>query len=363
MLRIISIFILAGLPVINTIAQDTTRLTLLFTGDIMQHDSQIRDAWDATAARYDYTSSFQYIKPYLSSPDLTIGNLELTLAGPPYKGYPQFSAPDELAVTLKDVGFDVLVTANNHSLDRRKKGLERTIRMLDSLGIRHTGTFVDTTNRMNDYPLILEEKGIRLALLNYTYGTNGIPVTKPNIINLIDTAVIRKDLEKAIADSAEVRIVLMHWGLEYEQQPSREQKILAKFCFDHGATLVIGSHPHVIQPMEWNKESDQVLVYSLGNFVSGQRPRYRDGGAMIQVELQKAGNVVSVVNAEYMLQWVYRTADARQKYYILPVDDTDWQADGVIADKVSSAAYETFKTDSRSFLTKYNRGVVERGDW
>src|SRR5690606_33958239 len=174
------------------LAQDTTRISLLFAGDIMGHDSQIASAFDPDTKTYDYTSCFARMRPYIQSADIAFGNLEVTLAGPPYKGYPQFSSPDELAVTLKNVGMDVLVTANNHSLDRGKKGLERTIMMLDSLGILHTGTFRDTVERMNDYPLFVEKNGFNLALLNYTYGTNGIRVTKPNVINMIDTAVIRQ---------------------------------------------------------------------------------------------------------------------------------------------------------------------------
>ena len=137
---ILSFFFCAILT--SSIAQDTTRLSLLFAGDIMGHDSQIASAYDAKRKVYDYTSCFQFVKPYVDSVDLAIGNLELTLAGPPYKGYPQFSSPDALLTTLKDIGFDVLVTANNHCVDRGRKGLERTITMLDSFKIAHTGTSI-----------------------------------------------------------------------------------------------------------------------------------------------------------------------------------------------------------------------------
>ncbi|HNF82317.1 MAG TPA: CapA family protein, partial [Cyclobacteriaceae bacterium] len=201
-------------------AQDTTRISLLFIGDVMQHDSQIKAAYNISADAYDYSSCFQFVKPYLASADLAIGNLEVTLAGSPYKGYPQFSAPDELALTLKDAGMDILVTANNHCLDRGKKGLERTVMMLDSLGILHTGTFRDTVERMNDYPLIVEKNGFKLALLNYTYGTNGIAVTKPNVVNRIDTTTIRKDMIKAKELMPDAIIVFLHWGQEYQSLPN-----------------------------------------------------------------------------------------------------------------------------------------------
>ena len=272
-----------GLLFISTsvCAQDTTRLSLLFIGDIMQHDSQLAAAYDTVTENYDYASCFQYVKPYLDSADLTIGNLEVTLAGTPYKGYPMFSAPDELVKTLKDVGVDILVTANNHCVDRGRRGLERTIMMLDSFNISHTGTFSDTVNRMNDYPLMVHQNGFVLSILNYTYGTNGMPVEKPNMVNLIDTIVIKKDLEKAREFNPDAIVVFMHWGSEYQDLPTKFQKNLADFCFLHGAKLVIGSHPHVLQPVEWRKDNDQLVAYSLGNFVSGQRKRYTDGGLML----------------------------------------------------------------------------------
>ena len=151
--------------------QDTTRLSLLFVGDIMQHDSNIAAAYNPVTGKYDYSACFEYVAPILKSADLAIGNLELTLAGKPYKGYPQFSAPNELAYELKQVGFDVLVTANNHSVDRGKKGIERTIDVLDTLSMIHTGTFKDSAARANTYPLLIDKNGFRLSLLNYTYST------------------------------------------------------------------------------------------------------------------------------------------------------------------------------------------------
>lgn len=344
-------------------AQDTARISLLFLGDIMQHETQINAAYNSKTGKHDYTDCFQFLKPYFQSVDLTIGNLELTLAGKPYTGYPQFSAPDELAVALKQFGVDVLVTANNHSVDRRKKGLERTIRVLDSLKLIHTGTFTDTVERMNDYPLLIHKNGFKLALLNYTYGTNGIPVTKPNIVNPIDTALIRKDLVRARELQPDATIVFMHWGNEYENQPTKQQRQLTEFCFRHGAQLVIGAHPHVLQPMEWRKEENQLVVYSLGNFVSGQRPRYRDGGAMLQVELKKiitdTVSVTTIDTANYRLQWVYRTTDSKRSFYVLPVSTFENDATNFIKDEPSKLAFKTFIDDSRKLLGKYNQGISE----
>lgn len=340
-------------------AQDTTRLSLLFVGDIMQHDSNIAAAYDPELKRYDYSTCFEYVAPILRSADLTIGNLELTLAGAPYKGYPQFSAPDALAVELKQAGFDILVTANNHSLDRRRKGLERTISVLDSLQILHTGTFKDSAERATTYPLVVEKNGFRLSLLNYTYGTNGIPVTKPNLVNLIDTLAIKADLAKARDQMTDAIVVVMHWGTEYQSQPNLEQKRLAALCFREGARLVIGAHPHVLQPIIWNQDHDQLVAYSLGNFVSGQRPRYRDGGAMMWIDLQKvtvdSSSRTSIANAEYELEWVQKSTD----FVIRPLRYFD-QDTLLIKDPASRNALSVFANDSRTLYQKFNLGVNER---
>jgi poly-gamma-glutamate capsule biosynthesis protein CapA/YwtB (metallophosphatase superfamily) len=351
------LFLVLSLP---ASAQDTLRLSLLFVGDIMQHDSNIAAAYDATSKKYNYASCFEYVAPILRSADLAIGNLELTLAGSPYKGYPQFSAPDALAVELKRAGMDVLVTANNHSLDRRRKGLERTLSVLDSLEILHTGTFRDSVERSSVYPLMVEKNGFTFSLLNYTYGTNGIPVTKPNIVNLIDTVAIKADLEKARSQHADAIIVFMHWGAEYQSLPNQEQKRLAALCLREGAKLVIGAHPHVLQPMVWNKNADQLIAYSLGNFVSGQRPRYRDGGAMLWVELQKVSRqgiaVTSIKKAQYELEWVQKWNDDFKMFPLRYFDgDTT-----LIKAKSMREALALFSYDSRALLDKHNVNIEEK---
>jgi poly-gamma-glutamate capsule biosynthesis protein CapA/YwtB (metallophosphatase superfamily) len=344
-------------------AQDTTRLSLLFIGDIMQHESQINAAYNPVTKRHEYDDQFQFVKPYFESVDYAIGNLELVLGGKPYTGYPQFSAPDALVIALKDAGIDVLVTANNHSADRRRKGIDRTIKILDSLNIAHTGTFRDSAERANTYPLMLSKNDFKIALLNYTYGTNGIPVTKPNIVNLLDTALIRKDIAHAKTLMPDYIIVFTHWGNEYQQQPSVAQKKLAEFCFNQGAQIVIGSHPHVIQPMAWRKDKNQVVVYSLGNFVSGQRDRYKNGGAMVRLEFSKIKHQetaqVNLDSAGYILEWVYKTADANRDFYILPVPTFENDTTGFIKDENSKQAFKTFIDDSRKLLNTYNVDMNE----
>ncbi|MGC3948782.1 MAG: CapA family protein [Chryseolinea sp.] len=346
-------------------AQDTTRISILFGGDVMGHDSQIASAYESKLNQYDYSSCFRFVTPIIEAPDLAIANLEVTLAGPPYQGYPQFSSPDALAIQLKSSGFDALVTANNHCIDRGKKGLERTIARLDSLNMPHTGTFVDSISRATQTPLMIHKNGFYLALLNYTYGTNGIPIPKGSVVNQLDTAIMHRDIEVAKALKPDAIIVFTHWGTEYQSLPEKRQIDLTEFCFRHGVTLVIGAHPHVIQPMEWRKEKNQFVAYSLGNFVSGQRKRYTDGGAMAYIELEKVlygtdSSATRIQNAEYYLQWVYRTVDAQKDYYVIPVIPADLSGPSFIKDAASAAAYKTFIQDSRLLYKKYNKNVPER---
>jgi poly-gamma-glutamate synthesis protein (capsule biosynthesis protein) len=330
----------------------------------MGHDSQINSAYDPSKKQYDYSSCFQFVKPYIQAADVAIANLEVTLAGRPYKGYPQFSSPDALAVTMKDIGFDALVTANNHCVDRGKKGLERTVRVLDSLDIPHAGTFKDTAARTKDTPLMIYKNGFSIALLNYTYGTNGLPVYKPNVVNLIDTAVIGRDLKKAKEAKPDFIIVFTHWGTEYQSLPSKFQKDVTEFCFRKGAMIVIGAHPHVIQPMEWRKDRNQFVAYSLGNFVSGQRNRYTDGGSMAYLELQKVrfstdSAITTIDTAGYYLQWVRRTVDQYKDYYVLPAADGDQKNLTFIKDDAGKEAYRLFLSDSRALSKKHNKNVEE----
>ena len=199
-----------------------------------------------------------------------LGNLEATLSGKPYQGYPTFSAPDEYLQAIKDAGFDVLLTANNHCLDRGKTGLERTITQIESFSIPYAGTYRNAIERKQLYPLFIRKKGFCIAILNYTYGTNGIKVSAPNIVNCIDKKTILKDIHSAQAVRPDAIIACMHWGEEYQSLPNREQCELADWLLKQGVTHIIGSHPHVIQPMELRTNGNQqhAIVYSLGNFIS-----------------------------------------------------------------------------------------------
>ncbi len=299
------------------------KIQLLFIGDVMGHDTQINSARIDSSGEYDYYNCFRYIKDDIKAADLAIANLEVTLAGPPYKGYPQFSSPDTLADALTEAGIDALVMANNHCVDRHRKGLERTLKILDQKDIPNTGTFKDSIDRVNRNIMILEKKGFRLALLNYTYGTNGIRVTPPNIVNTIDTAVIACDIRKAQSMLVDKVIVFLHWGWEYHLKPNTEQKKLTNFLWQNGVDIVIGSHPHVVQPIEWIKSDrqNQLVIYSLGNFISNQRTAPRDGGIMAMVELSKDNDSTYISNADFQLTWVYAPVEnGKKQFYVLPAN-------------------------------------------
>lgn len=298
-----------------------SKVSLLFAGDIMGHDEQIWSGEDRETRKFDYNPVFTHIKDIVSEADIAIANLEVTLAGQPYKGYPQFSSPAALAAACKEAGFDGLVTANNHSVDRGRSGILNTIMRLDSLEIPHTGTFVNQMAKDTLEPLIFSKNGIKIALLNYTYGTNGIAVPAPVIVNLLERNNIATGIAAAKKASPDFIILFVHWGTEYDTVPRREQYELADFCFAQGANMIIGSHPHVVQKMVWynDAEKNRAVVFSLGNFVSNQRKPKTDGGAMARIELTKKDGITSISDAGYYLTWVYTPiVSYRKKFYILP---------------------------------------------
>ncbi len=343
--------------------QTARKLTLLFIGDIMGHDEQIASAWNSETKNYEYDDVFRYIRDEISEADIAVANLEVTLGGSPYKGYPAFSSPASLASACMNAGIDVLATANNHSVDRGKKGILNTIRRLDSLGIMHTGTFADSIARDTLSPMIIERNGISIALLNYTYGTNGLKVPSPAIVTMLDTNLIASDIAKAKALKPDVIIPFVHWGIEYDTLPSAEQVRLAGFFFTRGADLVIGSHPHVLQQMEWtladSSRNDRIVVYSLGNYVSNQRTIRRDGGAMVRIELEKTGSLTKVSRAGYYLTWVHTPVeDGKRQFYVLPCSIFENKPEH-FARPSDFQKMQLFIRNSRRLLSSGNSGIRE----
>jgi len=341
----------------ESIAQ-TQNVSFLFMGDIMGHDEQIWSAENRENHTYNYDDVFTYIKPLISEADIAIANFEVTLAGVPYKGYPQFSSPVALATACRNAGIDYLVTANNHSADRGKSGITGTINRLDSLGIPHTGTFSDQVAKETLQPLMIRKNGISAALLNYTYGTNGIKIPEPVIVNMLDKEQITLDIEKARTLNPDIIILFLHWGTEYDTIPLKSQEELARYFFSKGVGLIIGSHPHVIQKMVWYKDdpvlSGKAVVYSLGNFVSNQRKPKTDGGSVVRIELTKKENKVTVSNTGYYLTWVYTPiVKYRKKFYILPCSLFENRAD-FFNNSADYIQMMKFINDSRRLLSKQN---------
>lgn len=344
-----------GMTAADSVGVDTVeyRLSMLFCGDLMQHEPQIRAAHQSDGS-YDYAECFQYVKPEIERADVAVANFEVTLGGKPYKGYPQFSAPDEYLGAAVDAGFDVLLTANNHCLDSYQRGLERTIAMMDSLKVPHLGTYINKEERAKNYPFLLQKNGLRVVLLAFTYGTNGLKVKEPNIVNYMDTLEIAHDIAKAKTMNPDVIIALPHWGIEYQLLPSAEQKEIARWLLANGVDHVIGGHPHVPEPLEL-RDGNHLVAYSMGNFISNQSKPNTYGGYMVRMEFSKKGDTTKLADCGYTLYWVTRPADGgRKQYRIYPIDIDDSHLTPTERIKRNS-----FRTTVRRLFEKNNKGNIK----
>ncbi len=338
----------------------TQQVSFVFVGDVMQHGPQIKGAYNSKTDRYEYEHTWRMIQPTIEAADIAIANLEVTHAGKPYTGYPQFSAPDDLSAALKNVGFDVLLTANNHSCDNGSKGVIRTLDVLDSLQILHTGTFRNKEEREKTYPLLIEKNNIKVAILNYTYGTNGLYVKEPLIINYLDSTMMQADFKKA-KEMADYIVCTVHWGEEYKSQPNASQKKWENYCYELGADMIIGSHPHVLQPIERKTidEKEKLTVYSLGNFVSNQRDRYKNGALLVRANIEQKENKVQLANTDYLLAYVHTVLENGFKHYYLIPDYTYEMLDSAFFNATDKAARNLFFSDSRQLMEKYSKNISE----
>jgi poly-gamma-glutamate synthesis protein (capsule biosynthesis protein) len=298
----------------------TEDIKISFIGDIMMHDTQIAGAYQG-AGQYDFSNSYSYVEPYLQESDFVIANLETTLAGPisGYSGYPRFNAPDQLAYDLADSGVDLLVHCNNHVLDRGVAGLVRTKQVITEAGMLSAGTRIESTE---DTVVYFNIEDTEFALITGTYGTNGLelPADKSFMINTLDQERLISDVKKA-KEYAEYIICFLHYGTEYEEQPNVSQQQLAKKLIVAGADAVIGSHPHVIQTDGFI--DDNIVVYSLGNFISAQRGAKRRTGMIYSLNLEKdlIDGDISIEHTEYFPVFTYRAADGNRPYYLGPLLD------------------------------------------
>jgi poly-gamma-glutamate synthesis protein (capsule biosynthesis protein) len=306
--------------------------TMLFVGDAMMHQAQIDAARQANGT-YNYTECFAQIKNEVETADYAVVNLETPLGTSNFTGYPCFNAPIEYAQALKLTGFDLFLTANNHTLDRRDRGLRCTIAALDSLHVEHIGTYNNAAQRSQVLPLIRDINGFKVGFLNYTYATNGIEVRSDAIVDYINRDTIEKDVKATRDAGAEIVVVAMHWGEEYVLKPVKSQRILADFLANLGVDVIVGGHPHVVEPMEIRTNpstgTPQVITYSLGNFISNMKTRDTRGGAMLKVMLKRDSLGVACVDSAAM-SYVFTvppTASVRN-FVVYPIDSVpqQWQA-------------------------------------
>lgn len=276
------------------------RARIVFGGDVMAHTPQLSAA--QTADGYSFDRSFEYVTPILQQADLAVVNLETTLSRrPPYTGYPMFRTPAELAITLQHAGVDVAALANNHICDRGASGITTTVSVLNSLKINYMGAYADS---VASQPLYVLASDITIAMLNYTYGTNGLPTPRGMVVNRIDTVQMAADIVAIDRTRADVVCVMLHWGEEYQRRPNRAQRAVAEFCRRQGVELIIGSHPHVVQPIECDSAARWATVYSLGNMVSNQQWRYSDGGLLAEVTVSRVGNATPSIAVRPIPIWV-----------------------------------------------------------
>lgn len=313
---------------------EISNIKLLAVGDIMFHSPQFKSAYDAKTQTYDFKHNFRYIKNYVKEADIAIGNFEtVTGEGIGYSGYPRFNTPKESLLAIKDAGFDILSTANNHCLDQGKKGLINTIDNIKANNMKNIGTY---KHRRDNEILIEEINGIRLGFLSYTYGLNGLDFTLTReelsfMVNLIDENRIESDLKEAKLWDLDLIIISIHWGNEYQKEPSAYQIGLGEKMIGWGADIILGSHPHIIQKSQTiNKGGkDKFIIYSLGNFLSNQREEtmgnsYTEDGLMVEFEIEKnfLNQNTIIKNVHYIPTWVYRYKEGKKLYYeILPVGE------------------------------------------
>lgn len=315
------------------------------TGDIMFHPSQLDGAYDYATNTYNFENSFKAIKSIIEEADIAIANFEGTTAGNEvyaYQGYPLFNAPDQVLDAIKDAGFDILSTANNHSLDTRKAGIIRTIEQIKARGMDPVGTYIE---KPDTRVLIKEVKGIKFAFMSYTEIVNGLesvlsPYDLDAMVNIFNESKMIEDILYAKEQKADVIIALLHWGDEYSRIQAQRQEILADMLFREGVDLILGSHPHVIQPsqtLEYGGKT-KFVAYSMGNFLSNQRvetlvpygltehvSKYTEDGIIIDIVIEKKGTTkeISIKNINYIPLWVYKgiKENGAAEHVVYPIMD------------------------------------------
>ena len=329
--------------------------TLTALGDTLCHNTQYWDAYNYQTGEYDFSYVYDDIKDYTSASDITVGSLETTFAGKEkgYSNYPTFNTPDSLATALKDIGVDVVSLAGNHALDYGYNGLCRTIDVFDNIGISHLGTY--KTAEEQEKLLIKNVKGVKIAFLNYTYGTNGIPLPngKEFCVNLIDKDLIKKQIEQAKEQKVDMIVSCMHWGTEYRTTANSEQEKLANFLFKNGVDVILGNHPHVLEPMEKKtinledgSTKDVFVIYALGNFTADQRDEITKDSAILNLTITKNSfGKISIDKVDYVPIYMYKnTNTSTHKFKILDIEKTIKEYEDGKNTSITSNVYTNLQT-------------------
>jgi poly-gamma-glutamate capsule biosynthesis protein CapA/YwtB (metallophosphatase superfamily) len=343
-----------------------TTISISFVGDLMCHSTQFNYAYVAVDS-FNFNGVFSEVKDYLSSSDFTIGNLETVLGGKElgYSGYPFFNAPDDFLIAIKEAGFDFLVTSNNHALDQGEAGARRTINKLSELGINYTGTFLSQEDR--DSLRINTINGIEIAILAYSYGTNDIPIPKGKeyLINVIDTLLIKDDISIVKKYNPDIVLVYFHFGEEYDREPDTFQNEIVQKAIYYGADIIIGSHPHVIQPVKYFKTVNGnidtgFVAYSLGNFISNQKWRYTDAGVILTMDISKNIFTDSVYlnNVNCVPTWVYKgKIEKGNEFVILPASISSEDTIMTYLTEEDKLIMRQAFTDTKQILSSYNSTI------
>lgn len=337
---------------------ESTTIHMSTIGDIMCHLTNIKNAYNSTSKDYDFSNVFKNIKAYTKNADITVGNLETTFAGKSrgYTGYPTFNTPEVLGENLKDIGVDVLSTANNHCMDKGYSGLESTLDFLDEYGISHMGT--SRSEEEQDTILVKDINGIKIAFLAYTYGTNGItiPSDKTYSVNLIDKELIKEHIKLAKEQDVDVICVNMHWGTEYRLKQTSSQEDLADFLFKNGVDIILGSHPHVLEPMEKRTitledgtQKDDFVIYSLGNFVSGQIYANTKSTVILDIQITKdSEGKISIDSVNYTPIYLYdkgANSKSRTRYTLIDIEKSINAYENGEDSSISKSLYNTLKDE------------------
>lgn len=366
-------------PTEPSVYKETTA-TIGATGDILLHDKVIRSGYDKTDDSFDYSYMFRYFGEYTAAVDYAIANLEVTLIQKPgsnglkgYNGYPRFNVPDEIVDALKGAGFDMLLTANNHSYDSGHDGFIRTIQVVRDKGLANIGTYLNTEEKRYQ---IVDINGIRIGMINYTYtygfhadGTLNMnslhmPLEDAALINYFDYdklsdfyAQLQSQLDAMRAEGAEATVLYIHWGNEYVTTPNSWQERMSQALCNMGIDVIVGNHAHVPQPVELlTNENDAtkktLCLYSTGNAVSNisrddkDRPKNTEDGMLFTFTFAKySDGTVLVESADILPTWVWRhDVDGVRKFDILTLDDaiSDWQTHLGVSEAVAKECRDSY---------------------